>query len=421
MATLFRDVRIFDGKGSELSAPCHVLVEGNTIARISQEPIPVEGEVSVIEGRGRTLMPGLIDAHWHTMLCGISMEAGLMADVGFVNLLAGRMAEATLMRGFTAVRDLGGPSFGLKMAIDKGLVAGPRIWPAGAFITQTGGHGDFRLPIDIPRWGNQPHYIELIGLSAIVDSPDQVRLRAREQLAKGACFLKLTAGGGISSHYDPIDVAQFTEAELRAAVEAAENWNTYVAVHVYTPRAIRQAIEAGVRSIEHGHLVDEATVELMAERGVWWSLQPFLPEHAKPPADPSRQAKQEEVYAGTDRAYQLAIKYGVKTAWGTDILFDAERTQKQNLLLVELRRWYSPAEVLHMATSVNAELLALSGPRTPYPGKLGVVEEGALADLLLVDGNPLANLDLIADPHRNFVVIMKDGVVYKDVTGKRNA
>lgn len=139
------------------------------------------------------------------------------------------------------------------------------------------------------------------------------------------------------------------------------------------------------------------------------------------PADPSRQAKQEEVYAGTDRAYQLAIKYSVKTAWGTDILFDAERTQKQNLLLVELRRWYSPAEVLRMATSVNAELLALSGPRTPYPGKLGVVEEGALADLLLVDGNPLANLDLIADPHRNFVVIMKDGVVYKDVTGKRNA
>lgn len=302
MATLFRDVRIFDGKGSELSAPCHVLVEGNTIARISQEPIPVEGEVSVIEGRGRTLMPGLIDAHWHTMLCGISMEAGLMADVGFVNLLAGRMAEATLIRGFTAVRDLGGPSFGLKMAIDKGLVAGPRIWPAGAFITQTGGHGDFRLPIDIPRWGNQPHYIELIGLSAIVDSPDQVRLRAREQLAKGACFLKLTAGGGISSHYDPIDVAQFTEAELRAAVEAAENWNTYVAVHVYTPRAIRQAIEAGVRSIEHGHLVDEATVELMAERGVWWSLQPFLPEHAKPPPIPAdRQSRRRCTRAPTAR------------------------------------------------------------------------------------------------------------------------
>lgn len=415
MSVLFQDVRIFDGKGTSLSPRSHVLVSGNQIERISEQAIePTEG-VTVIDGGGRTLMPGLIDAHWHTTICGISMEAGLLADVGFVHLLAGRMAEATLMRGFTAVRDLGGPSFGLKLAIDKGVVPGPRIWPAGALISQTGGHGDFRLPLDIPRRGSDLHYIELIGLSAIADSPDAVRQRAREQLMKGASFLKLTAGGGISSQYDPVDVTQFTAAELRAAVEAAENWNTYVAVHVYTPKGIRQAIDAGVLSIEHGHLVDEATAELMAERGVWWSLQPFLAEHAKPPADPSRQAKQQEVYAGTGRAYRLAIKYNIKTAFGTDILFDAERTKKQNALLVELRRWYSPAEVLRMATSVNAELLALSGPRSPYEGKLGVVEEGALADLLLVDGDPLTNLDLIADPHRNFVVIMKDGRVVKNV------
>jgi imidazolonepropionase-like amidohydrolase len=223
------------------------------------------------------------------------------------------------------------------------------------------------------------------------------------------------AGGGVSSSYDPLDVTQYTVAELRAAVEAAENWGTYVTVHAYTPRAVRQAIEAGVRCIDHGQLLDEATAKLMAEKGVWWSLQPFLDDRPSPHAEGSaNRRKQLEMHKGTDTAYALAKKHGIRTAWGTDTLFDAQAATTQGAQLAKMVRWYTPAEVLRMATADNGELLALSGLRSPYEGKLGVVEAGALADLLLVDGDPLANIDLVADPARNFVVIMKDGRIYKN-------
>jgi imidazolonepropionase-like amidohydrolase len=223
------------------------------------------------------------------------------------------------------------------------------------------------------------------------------------------------AGGGVGSSYDPLDVTQYTVGELRAAVEAAENWGTYVTVHAYTPRAVRQAIEAGVRCIDHGQLLDEATARLMAEKGVWWSLQPLLDDRpsAFPEGSP-RRLKQLQVYAGTDSAYALARKYKIKTAWGTDVLYSAENAAGQGKMLSKLVRWYTPVEALKMATSGNAELLSLSGPRSPYPGKLGVVQEGALADLLLVDGDPTKNLDVIADPEKNFLVIMKDGKIYKN-------
>ena len=240
-------------------------------------------------------------------------------------------------------------------------------------------------------------------------------MRAREQLMLGASQLKLAAGGGVSSNYDPIDVSQYTEAEFRAAVDAAENWGTYVAVHAYTPRSIKAAIRGGVRCIEHGNLMDEATARLIADSDVWLSTQPFLNnQFAKPQPTPEGEAKAQQVYAGTDAAYRLARRHRLKTAWGTDILFDPRMTANQGAILTTLVRWYSPAEILKMATAVNGELLAMSGPRNPYPGKLGVVEEGALADLILVDGDPIENLKLIADPEKNFVVIMKDGRIVKN-------
>jgi imidazolonepropionase-like amidohydrolase len=226
------------------------------------------------------------------------------------------------------------------------------------------------------------------------------------------------AGGGVSSDFDPLDVSQYTETEIRAAVEAAEDWGTYVTVHAYTPRAIQKAIRAGVKCIEHGNLADEATARMMAEKGVWWSLQPFLDDEDAIPfrEGSANRKKQIEMTAGTDTAYRLAKQYKVKTAWGTDTLFDPKLATRQGAQLAKLIRWYSPAEVLKMATADNAEVLALSGPRNPYPGKLGVVEQGALADLLLVDGDPLANIKLIEDPDRNFKVIMKDGNIYKNQT-----
>jgi imidazolonepropionase-like amidohydrolase len=337
------------------------------------------------------------------------------ADVGYSNLLAGAEAYATLMRGFTTVRDLGGPSFGLKRAIDEGLVPGPRIYPSGAIITITGGHGDFRSPSQLPRQlGGPLTRMEAIGGSMVADSPDEVRVRVREQLLLGASQIKLTAGGGVASPHSPLDVSTFTEEELRAAVQAAENWGTYVTVHAYTPAAIQRAIAAGVKVIEHGHLMDEPTAELMAKNGIWLSFQAFTDNEAAPAVPPTSRARALQVFAGTENTIALAKKHKLKTAWGTDVLFSPAAATFQGAELVKMRKWYSAPELLVMATGTNAELLKLSGPRNPYPGKLGVVEEGALADLLLVDGDPIANLDLIADPAKNFLVIMKDGKIYKN-------
>lgn len=416
---LFENVRIFDGFADKLSKPMNVLVVANQIKSISASPILALPDVTLttVKGGGRTLMPGLIDAHTHIMFATVPQLAVLTSDIGFINVAAVKAASDMLLRGFTTIRDMGGPSFGLKRGIDAGIVVGPRIWPAGAFISQTGGHGDFRLPNDFPARPGDFTYSERVGGAAIADDPDTVRKRAREQLALGASHIKMMAGGGVSSVYDPLDVTQYSVPELRAAVDAAENWGTYVAVHAYTPRAVRQAIEAGVKCIDHGQLLDESTVKLMSEKGSWWSLQPFLDdEDATPFAEGSENRKKQlQMISGTDNAYRLAKQYKIKTAWGTDSLFDAKVTARQGIQLTKLTRWYTSAEILKMATSNNAELLALSGLRSPYEGKLGVVQEGALADLLLVDGDPISNLKLIENPAQNFLVIMKDGIIYKNI------
>jgi imidazolonepropionase-like amidohydrolase len=418
-AVLFQNVRIFDGKNAALSALSNVLVRDNKIEKISVAAIKADAEV--IDGGERVLMPGLIDAHWHAMLVRPTPVAAMADDVGYNNLLAAAEATATLMRGFTTVRDMGGPSFGLKRAIDDGLVPGPRIYPSGAVITITGGHGDFRQLTDLPRTiGGMLTRMERIGGSMVADSPDEVRLRAREQLMQGASQVKLTAGGGVASPFSPLDVSTFTEPELRAAVEAAENWGTYVAVHAYTPVSIQRSIAAGAKCVEHGHLMDEATAQLMAEKGIWLSTQPFLDIAGASALGPSEQAKMRQVVTGTDRVYALAKKYRIKTAFGTDVLFSQALAERQGAMLADLTRWYTPAEALAMATSTNAELLSLSGPRNPYPGKLGVVEEGALADLLLVDGNPVDNIKLVEDPARNFLVIMKGGKLYKNLLARES-
>ncbi|MEX2264261.1 MAG: amidohydrolase family protein [Bryobacteraceae bacterium] len=393
-------------------------MRGNTIERISTNPIPTDrsGTTVLIDGGGRTLMPGLIDMHWHTMMVRPTPAALLMGDIGHLNLVAGAEASATLLRGFTTVRDVGGPAFGLKRAIDEGTIAGPRIFPSGAVISVTSGHGDFRQPFEIPRTVGAPlSRGEQTGTAMIADSPDEVRLRVREQLMLGASHIKLTASGGVASPHSPLDASTFTEAELRAAVEAAENWGTYVTVHAYTPESIRRAIAAGVKCIEHGHLMDEPTAKLIADNGIWLSTQAFPDEMAEafPPGSLER-AKASEVFAGTDTTFTLAKKYKIKTAFGTDILFSAQLARRQGELLAKLVQWYTPAEALVMATGTNAQLLALSGKRNPYPGSLGVVEEGALADLLLIDGDPIANITLIADPEKTLLVIMKDGRIYKN-------
>ena len=420
--TLFEDVRIFDGTSEQLSDPASVLVVDNKIQRISTEFFepPADMSVTRINGNGRVLMPGLIDAHVHLYMATISIESLVNpdADPAVLEQNAQQSATDTLLRGFTSVRDLAGPVFDVKQMVDAGEIVGPRIYPSGAMISQTSGHADYRSPADLPRAPyTQLSHPEIAGGSAIADGVPQVLRATREQLMKGATQIKLAAGGGVASNFDPLDVSQFTETELRAAVEAAADWNTYVTVHAYTPRAIQKAIRAGVKCIDHGQLMDEETAKIMAEKGIWLSMQPFLDdEDAIPfPEGSENRVKQLQVTDGTDMAYGLAKKYNLKTAWGTDTLFDANLATREGAQLAKMVRWYTPTEALRMATSTNAKLLALSGPRNPYPGKLGVVEEGALADLLLVNGNPLENIDLIADPASNFLVIMKDGHIYKNL------
>ncbi len=411
--TIFANVRVFDGKSTTLSPVTSVRVKGNVIESIgpdAQRDLPVDAVV--IDGDGRTLMPGLIDAHAHMLYTIPPLPTILNSDLGYLNVAATKAAREMLMRGFTSVRDVGGPVFGLKRGIDSGLVPGPRIWPSGLSISQTGGHGDFRSANEVAA--DVHSHAELLG--AVADSPSEVQLAVRQQLALGASQIKLMAGGGVSSPFDPLDVTQYSAAEMRIAVETAANWGTYVTVHAYTPTAVRQAVEAGVKSVEHGQLIDDATARLMVERGTWLVLQAFLDDEDAvpfPPGSPAR-AKQMAMIAGTDMAYRLARKHGVRVGWGSDTLFDQRLASRQGAQLAKLVRWFTPAEVLKIATGDNAQLLALSGLRSPYAGQIGVVERGALADLLLVDGDPTRDLTLIADPDRNFLVIMKDGVIFKN-------
>ncbi len=412
---VFANFRLFDGSAKTLRDGLSLLVEGNRIKEIvSGTPNPPDGSRRIDCG-GRVLMPGLIDAHWHTMFAALPVAALFSADIGYVFLAASAESERTLMRGFTTVRDLGGPAFALKQAIDDGLVAGPRIYPSGAMITPTGGHGDLRALSDLPRAPSGPlSYLEQVGGANIADSSDEVRLRVREQLFQGASQIKLVGGGGVASPRTTLDMLTFSEPELRAGVEAAADRNTYVATHAYPSAAIRRAIAAGVQCIEHGHLMDEATAKLMAEKQIWLSTQPFVSDEDTPPMTGQSRINLLQVIAGTNRVYDLAKEHKIKTAFGTDLLFSNSIAERQGRMLTHLTRWYDPADILLMATAVNGELLALSGPRNPYPGKLGVIEADAFADLLVVDGNPLENVVLLAEPATRLMVIMKDGKLYKN-------
>ncbi len=412
---LFSNVRIFDGRQGSLVEGSGVLVSGNKIEALVPASETVT-DADVIDCGGRVLMPGLIDSHWHTMLAAIPELVAMTADVPYVHLVAAQQAEATLQRGFTTVRDVGGPSFSVKRAIDEGRFPGPRIFPAGAMISQTSGHGDFRFRYEVPRGsGNDITHSEEAGISAIADGVPEVLRRVREQLMLGASQIKIMVGGGVSSAYDPLDATQFLPEEIRAAVDAASDWGTYVCAHVYTSAGINRAIDNGVKCIEHGQLADEDTVRRMADTGTWWSIQPFLAdEDSNPKSDPVQRQQQEEIAVGTVRAFELGQKHKVRMAWGTDILFNPRGTSGQGRQLAKLSRWFDNAEILRMATSHSADLLALSGERSPYRGKVGVIEQGAFADLLLVDGNPLENIDLVADPEANFRIIVKDGRIHKD-------
>ena len=414
--TLITNVHVFDGVNEARVENASVLIEGNLIATVSTDPIDPEG-ATVIDGGGGTLIPGLIDAHWHTSYCCAAQSTVVSGDILEIAIRGAIGSEATLMRGFTTVRDVGGNPFATKKMIDAGEILGPRILPSGPPISQTSGHFDYRSAQAVPtNPGDALEYWNRTGLLLIADGVPEIIKRSREVLRMGASQLKIAGGGGVSSIYDPLDVQEYTLAEMQAIVEVAETWNTYVAAHIFTDKATRTALEAGVKSIEHGNLLSEETLRMMVDQDAWLSVQPLIDdEDAFTFDDPFSTEKWIQVTDGTDIVIGLAKEIGVKMAFGTDMLFDPATSAKQGKFLAKMSRWFTPYEVLRMATSQNAELLELAGPRHPYAaGPLGRIEAGAYADLILVDGNPLEDIDLVGDAEANFDLIMKDGVIFKN-------
>ncbi|MCP9611054.1 metal-dependent hydrolase family protein [Coprobacter tertius] len=414
-STLINNVELFNGKDNK-TIKGNILIENNLIKKISEQPIETDDpETEIIEGQGKFLMPGLIDAHWHAYMAANTMIDLLTADTSYPQIKAAKEAENTLLRGFTTIRDAGGPVFGLKRAIDEGIVNGPRIFPSGSLISQTGGHGDFRAVYDIPHpFDCALTHTEKIGAATIADGVDAVTVAARNNIRLGASQIKLMVGGGAASLYDQLEDSQFFEEEIEAAVKAAEDAGTYVMVHVYIPEGIARAVRAGVKSIEHGHLIDEPTMKLIAENDVWICVQPFTKDDNTYPT-PKQQEKHEMIVNGTDNTYKLAKKYKVKLAWGTDLLFNPENTKKQNQGIGKLTNWFSNFEILKMITFDNGTLLGLSGRRNPYPGEIGVLKEGAFADMLLLKKNALEDINVLDSPQDNILIIMKNGNIYKNI------
>jgi imidazolonepropionase-like amidohydrolase len=430
--TLINNVRVFDGVTDGLSEPMNVRVTGNLIDAVSAEPLDADG-CDVIDGGGRTVMPGLIDAHMHYDINMNFAELAARADRSDLAIRSVEVARRTLMDGFTSTRDTGGSPFGLKRAIDCGDVDGPRIYPSGPMISQTSGHGDFGCNCRPNPHLTGNHTLdawEVLGLAHIVDGRDQVLAAVRQNLRQGASQIKIMGGGGGSSPWDPIDTTQFTTDEWSAAVEAAEDWGTYVCTHIFTPRAVNRALDAGVKSLEHAFFLDRETVERIAEEGAFvvpqaWGMSPEVLKN--PNLDPTKVEPVRQLQAAYSDVPKWLVECGVKVAFASDLLgtFDDGQLSRRYELHWRAVMYESNFEVLRQATSVAAELLALSGPRNPYPGKLGVIEEGALADLLVVDGNPLDDMTVLGasdvwtgapapEPIESIRLIMKDGLSYKN-------
>lgn len=414
---VINNVRVFDGVRPELVHTARLYLKDGRIAGPEERPDPAS---VVIEGGDRVVIPGLSDAHTHLYAAG-STEADLLMGPtarGYYNAAA--EAERMLMRGFTTVRDMGGDVVALKEAIDAGGLRGPRIYPSQAALSQTSGHGDFSTPYEPSTvFGGVPSRAEEVAFMRVADGRDRVLAAAREQLKRGASQIKVMAGGGVASAYDPLDVIQFTSDELRAAVEAAADWGTYVSAHVYTDAGIRRAVEAGVKSIEHAQLASEETIALLAadpKNPVWLCTQPFL-ENDHHYASPVSAAKNRRVCEGVAQTLTWARAYGVKTAFGTDLLLNPSESGRQIEMFTRLATafGYRPFEALTMATSTNAELFRLAGERDPYKAApLGVIQPGAWADLLVVEGDPTKDLSVLGDPDTNLAVIIKDGRIHKN-------
>ena len=409
---LITDATLLDLEAGTLHAGSSVRVDGDRIVEVApgRTLTPTHGPAARrIDARGATVMPGLIDAHVHAILTTLDLGALAHRPATRLGIEAKEVLEGMLRRGFTTVRDAGGLDRGIAEALDAGLVRGPRVFRSGRVLSQTGGHGDTHPPTDDPHLCAGDVVSTLF--AHIADGPDAVRRAVREELKGGAHQVKVMAGGGVATPSDPIDMVQYTSEEIRAAVQEAASRRTYAFAHAYVPDAIVQAVEAGVRSIEHGNLLDERAAVVMAQHGTF--LVPTLVVYEQIaalgsqwgfPADSL--AKLDQVQAAGKRAIRLALDAGVRVGFGTDLLGETHPAQARELLLrADVQ---TPVDVLRSATLVNADLLGRTG-------ELGVIAPGATADLLLVDGNPLEDLAVLARPEGPWLVV-RGGEVAVDRT-----
>ena len=436
---LFKNVNVFNGVSNKLISNQDVLVDGELIKSIGTG-LAAEPGAKVIDGAGRTLMPGLIDGHAHVM---INQNFGVVEtnmDLTDMSYNATIVMKRFLMDGFTTVRDMGGPTFGLARALDSGRVVGPRLYPSGGFISQTSGHGDFRDRADpgfsIHDAGDLSNF-ERMGIGNVADGVPEVLKATRLNLRNGATQIKIMGGGGGSSRFDPIDTTQYSEAEICAIVEAAADWGTYVGAHTFNERAINRLLDCGVKTFEHGFFMTEKVMRRIAKEGGYvvpqmWGMSPDLAKNPLMPADKLPFIAQlVETYGDFGK---LLLKNDVKVVFASDYVgefADAERARRYEIWW-RTQTFGSNFEVLKQLTSTAGEMVAMSGPRNPYKaGPLGVIKEGAYADIILVDGNPLEDITVIggtnkwfdADPEYKLIpsipLVMKGGNIYRnDLTGE---
>jgi imidazolonepropionase-like amidohydrolase len=404
---VFRNFRMLEPEIGELRDGHELLVEGDTIREVSDRPIKADS-AAVIDCGGRTLMPGLIDSHVHVFLVAVNIPSLESVPLTLMTARAAGLMRDMIDRGFTTVRDTGGADWGIKQAVDQGAIPGPRLFIAGQSIGPTGGHNDARRRTSL---GLRCHCCNAMSFTACVsDGPSEVRKAAREQMRQGADHIKIMMSGGVASPFDPLDSLQFSIPEVEAAVEEAHAFGRYVCAHAYTPDAITRAAHSGVRTIEHGNLIDEAAAKLMAQKDMflianlvaYYAMKERAADYGMT-AD--MLAKNDRVIDGGLKSLEICRRAGVPVAYGSDLLGQLQVDQSREFLL---RAEVLPAiDIIRSATTVGARVLR-------QEGRLGTLQAGAFADLIVVDGDPLKDLGLFQDQGRHLSAIMKGGAFHKN-------